>query len=81
MTQVLQRMEEQVLAIMKRVFENPSLDTSCSQTNCKKWDSMNHLNLIVELEIEFGVSFEPEEIAQMVNFVAVCEILRAKGAG
>ena len=72
-------MEEQVLAVMRRVFENPSLDTDCSQTNCKKWDSMNHLNLIVELEIEFGVSFEPEEIARMVDFAAVVEILKAKG--
>ena len=72
-------MEEQVLAVMRRVFENLSLDTDCSQTNCKKWDSMNHLNLIVELEMEFGVSFEPEEIARMVDFAAVCEILKAKG--
>ena len=65
---------------MRRVFENPSLDSGCSQTNCKKWDSMNHLNLIVELEMEFGASFEPEEIARMVDFAAVCEILKAKGA-
>lgn len=72
-------MEEQVLAVMRRVFENPNLGTDCSQTNCKKWDSMNHLNLIVELEIEFGVSFEPEEIARMVDFAAVMEILNAKG--
>ena len=72
-------MEEQVLAVMRRVFENPNLDTDCSQTNCKKWDSMNHLNLIVELEIEFGVSFEPEEIARMVDFEAVCEVLKTKG--
>ena len=30
-----------------------------------KWDSLNHLNLIVELEDEFNVSFEPEDIAEM----------------
>ena len=72
-------MEERLLAVMRRVFETPCLDTDCSQTNCKKWDSMNHLNLIVELEIEFGVSFEPEEIARMVDYAAVREILKAKG--
>ena len=72
-------MEQQVLAVMRRVFENPNLGTDCSQKNCAAWDSMNHLNLVVELEMEFGVSFEPEEIARMVDFAAVCEILKAKG--
>lgn len=72
-------MEEQVLDVMRRVFETPGLHTDCSQTSCKKWDSMNHLNLIVELEMEFGVSFEPEEIARMADFATVCEILKDKG--
>ena len=71
-------MEERLLAVMRRVLANPSLDIECSQTNCKKWDSMNHLNLIVELELEFGVSFEPEEIARMVNYATILEIVKAK---
>ena len=50
-------MEEQVLDVLRRVFKDAAIDKTCSQKNCKAWDSMNHLNLIVELEIEFGVSF------------------------
>ena len=72
-------MEEQLLAVMRRVFDDPQLDTTCSQTSCKKWDSMNHLNLIVELEMDFGVSFEPEEIACMTDYAAVCDVLKTKG--
>lgn len=72
-------MEQQLLDVLRRVFKDPSLDESCSQKNCVAWDSMNHLNLVVELEIEFGVSLEPEEIARMVDYAAVREILKAKG--
>lgn len=73
-------MEERVLTIMRAVFKDNAIDASCSQKNCAAWDSMNHLNMIVELEMEFGVSFEPEEIARMTDFSAVCETLKAKGA-
>lgn len=71
-------MKEKLLQIMRQVFSDPSIDTSCSQAICKKWDSMNHLNLIVELEMEFNVSFEPEEISQMVDFSKILEILTSK---
>ena len=72
-------MENRVLEIMRSVFQTESVDEMCSQQNCERWDSMNHLNLVVELEIEFSVSLEPEEIARMVDYAAVREILKAKG--
>ncbi|MBR1923019.1 MAG: acyl carrier protein [Paludibacteraceae bacterium] len=71
-------MEKQVLDILRRVFNNPSLDETCSQLNCKAWDSMNHLNLVVELEMEFGISLEPEEIAQMTDFEKVVHVVSSK---
>ena len=55
-------MEQKILDILRKLFESDSIDTSCSQTTCSKWDSMNHLNLILDLEDAFGVTFEPEEI-------------------
>lgn len=73
-------MENRVLEIMRSVFQTEKVDETCSQQNCEKWDSMNHLNLIVELEMEFGVSFEPEEIAQMRNFDEVMHIVKSKMA-
>ena len=71
-------MENRVLEIMRSVFQTESVDEMCSQQNCERWDSMNHLNLIVELEMEFGVSFEPEEIAKMRNFNEVVQIVKSK---
>ena len=73
-------MEDKILEVMKSVFQTDDIDKTCSQQNCEKWDSMNHLNLIVELEMELGVSFEPEEIAKMRSFDDVVQIVKNKTA-
>jgi len=71
-------MEEKVLEILKNVFELETIDTTCSQTTCEKWDSMGQLDLIVELESEFGVSFEPEEIGEMKSYNDIIKIIKTK---
>lgn len=72
-------MEEKVLEILKNVFELDTVDTTCSQQTCEKWDSMGQLNLVVELESEFDVSLEPEEIGEMTSFQDIIRILKSKG--
>lgn len=72
-------MEEKVLEILKNLFELDSVDKTCSQTSCEKWDSMGQLNLVVELESEFDVTLEPEEIGEMRSFDDIVKILKAKG--
>lgn len=71
-------MEQQVLDVLRRVFKDSSLDETCSQKNCATWESMNQLNLVIELEMEFGISLEPEEIGQMVDFPSVLRIVKSK---
>ncbi|HEX4492953.1 MAG TPA: acyl carrier protein [Acidimicrobiia bacterium] len=51
-----------------------TIDDTTSSTTVEEWDSMNHIQLIVALEGEFGVSFEPE---RAVELVSVAEIERA----
>ncbi|MBR4787930.1 MAG: acyl carrier protein [Bacteroidales bacterium] len=72
-------MEEKVLEILKNVFELDTVDTTCSQQTCEKWDSMGQLNLVVELESEFDISLEPEEIGEMTSFQDIIRILNDKG--
>lgn len=71
-------MDEKILGIMREIFEDESVDTSCSQTNCVNWDSLHHLNLISDLEDEFDIEFEPEEIAQMTSFDSVKHFVSLK---
>lgn len=72
-------MQQKVLEILKDVFELESVDKTCSQSTCDKWDSMGQLNLVVELESQFDISLEPEEIGVMRSFDDIVSILQAKG--
>ena len=72
-------MEEKVLEILKNLFELNTVDETCSQRTCEKWDSMGQLNLVVELESEFDVNLEPEEIGEMKSFDDIIRILNTKG--
>ena len=72
-------MEEKVLEILKSLFEMNTVDETCSQATCEKWDSMGQLNLVVELESEFDVNLEPEEIGEMKSFDDIIRILNTKG--
>lgn len=55
-----------------------AVSAQLSQKTCSKWDSIGHLNLILALEAEFGVAFEPEEIAEMRTFEDVRKMLSEK---
>ena len=40
-------LEEQVLAIMREVFETDDVSTQSSQKNCERWDSLHHLTRLL----------------------------------
>lgn len=44
------------------------------------WDSVHHLNLVLALEQEFNLQFEPEEIDQMKDVQHILDILGSKVA-
>jgi len=71
-------MEEKIIEIMKTVFNTEDITPATDQNNCEKWDSLHHLNLIVELEDAFDMEFEPEEIAEMKSVTAVKKVIESK---
>ena len=68
-------MEDKVLSIMQNIFEDDTIGKDCSQSECESWDSLHHLSLISELEDEFDIEFEPEEINIMTDFSTICSII------
>lgn len=70
-------MKERLFRVLSQVLKS-EVDENTSQKNCSNWDSLHHLNLIVELEIEFDVSFEPEEIGAMKSVAVIEKILKEK---
>ncbi len=71
-------MKKKLLDIFKNILDSDTIDETVSQANCEKWDSLNHLNLIVEIESEFDIAIEPEEFADMEDFAAVEKMVASK---
>lgn len=72
--------DDQLKSIMAKVFKTNAgeISTLTSQKNLDSWDSLAHLNLIVELEMELDIDFDPEEISQINSFVTLKELLKLK---
>ena len=66
--------------IIKTVGEvlKTEVKMNTSQKNCVKWDSLMHIHLVLALEDTFEVSFEPAEIAQMTDILAIEQIIKKK---
>lgn len=71
-------MKDKVIKIMKDVLETEDISLNTSQDNCENWNSLRHLNLVSELEDEFDVELEPEEIAEMHSVNSIIEIIKEK---
>ncbi len=71
-------MEQKVIELLKRVFEGVEITTESSQETIAEWDSMHQLSIAFEIESEFGVSLEPEEISQLKSIPDILEILSLK---
>lgn len=70
--------ETRLEKVFRETFGSERVPAELSQSNCSAWDSVGHLNLILALEAEFGVFFEPEEIASLRTFTDVRAVLASK---
>lgn len=69
---------QKIKDVICRTFGITEVSDDISQKNCDKWDSLRHLNLVVELESEFDISIEPEEIAIIKTLQDIIRIVNAK---
>lgn len=71
-------LEDRILKVMRSAFEMEDVTTDVSQKNCERWDSLHHLTLASELEEEFDIELEPEEIGEMIDFARVVAMIESK---
>tara|TARA_Y100000588_G_scaffold96472_1_gene104507 strand:+ start:6443 stop:6682 length:240 start_codon:yes stop_codon:yes gene_type:complete len=71
---------ENLIEIFRILFNNNTLilndDTVASDV--PGWDSVNHINLMISIEEEFGVKFTNNEVATMQNFGELKILLNRK---
>jgi acyl carrier protein len=72
---------EKVSPVFRDVFDDPSLviDEKSNASTIAGWDSFAHINLIVALEGEFGVSFSTKELGEMQCVGDLIRLLEKKG--
>lgn len=73
-------MQDKLLSIFKKVFKSDAITPDASHTTLDNWDSLKQLALIVAIECDFAISFEPEEIAQATSFSDLLNIIKSKKA-
>lgn len=71
-------MEKKILDILKRNLNSADIDTSCSWDNCATWDSLHHLSICFDLEEEFNISIEPEEMGMIRSYYDILDLIRSK---
>lgn len=74
------RMLDRTRAITADIFGVPveQVSPQSSPDTIETWDSINHLNLVLALEQEFGIQFTPEEIEQLLSVELIVALLAEK---
>lgn len=72
---------ERVQGVFADVFDDPGLvlRDDMNANDIEGWDSLNHINLIMGVEAEFGVQFEGSEIAELANVGDLFALLERNG--
>lgn len=73
-------MKEKILEVVRLALETDDIDENTTQETCAAWDSLHHLGLAMNLEDAFGVTFEPEDIAEMKSVKDIERILAKKAS-
>ena len=71
---------DRVQRILADIFHIPveQITLTSSPETIENWDSLNHLNLILAIEQEFGVQLMPEEIDQLLSINHIMALLDEK---
>ncbi len=75
-----QNLEEQVLHLASESFRVSPGELSLNTTpqTCSRWDSVAHMDFIVNVESRFGIELLPREVIQITSLDAAVRILRKK---
>ena len=70
--------EDKIKKIIAGVFDVSfeQINDDISPHSINGWDSINHLKMVIELEKQFEINFEEDEIPTLVNYkIIVATIL------
>jgi acyl carrier protein len=73
---ILQRVRNIAADVLQ--VDPASLTAESSPQSVENWDSVQHLNIVLALEEQFGLQFEPEEMDGMKSIGGIAELVAGK---
>jgi acyl carrier protein len=75
-------MRDRVRQAMASVWNVPAdeIAEDADTTSLPSWDSLRHMELMLELEMSFGVRIPADELPELTSVGAIEEALREHGA-
>jgi acyl carrier protein len=75
-------MRDRVRHAMATVWNVPAdeIPEDADTTSLASWDSLRHMELMLELEMSFGVRIPADELPELTSIGAIEEALREHGA-
>ncbi len=72
--------EEKLLEILSKVFllDTDKITDDLRRKDFEPWDSMNHLIIVSEIENEFEIFFEDEEVVELWTVGDIKKVLGSK---
>jgi acyl carrier protein len=70
----MQKLNQLLAETFKISIEEAAKNLGMSDVN--NWDSLSHMNLIVSIEEEFKIELSGDEIAEMISFDQIREIIQ-----
>jgi len=80
------RSETEILSDLQPIFddlfgeESVSLTPETTSDDIATWDSVAHVSIIVGVEKQFDIMFDPDEIMEMENVGSLVEAIQTKAA-
>jgi len=72
--------QERLTKVFRTVFDNESITLTPDLTadDIDEWDSLSHINLMLAIELEFGIEFLQSEIQDFRNVGELIECVKTK---
>ena len=74
----MREIEENVKRIFTNIFKlsKTKINNKSNYKNIKKWDSLNHVKLIMALESKFKISIDPDAAITLLSYSDIMNYLK-----
>jgi len=75
--------QERLNKVFRQVFDDETIEINPEMTadDVEGWDSFSHVNLIIAVELEFGIEFKQKEVLSFANVGELLDCIGKKLAG